>query len=1246
MRDYYLFLKNSVYTNYFDMSKYFIEYNNYIVKTKNTLDRKLYNKVDDILKNNNYLLDIDKLFDELKPLNLSYNKINEIENITKDITIRKINIEIKKIIGIYKEFKKIDNAIYLMKEKKDYSLNKYYGINETTKDYILYYIYSKITSYNSRIMLKSYNIILQLYDKTVESVRENNIKYMGDSNTLAYNLFFTLRFKDYDKLYTLRKEESDLRDYQLFNISSKETKNFYRKLLTNKINSSSYLKHHKIEDLYKGASTKLYISNTNYKFKTLIIFNNIKTYETIDKIINDYKDYDRKFLFYIKTDKIKESYYINMASDTKGFIESYDKNILYKENVKYIIVLNNDKFNINSIYKLINILEHPNNHPYKDKNKYSGIIELKFKYNKVYSYIYNFVFADKNFKDIDHTKLPYKTYKLKDNLFETKESFNSIVLSGNKFNMIYYNGLYLYSNNKLMVSNYKLIFNIDNEYIDSSRFLTYIDSNIIYMNYKNINIRISVINGNLVTEVSGTKTFYIYFDTDYDKVNFENNKINFSFNNTNYYIYGEKIEKLYNNKYNVYDKDKFDIIDDNYSDIEKCICCKVKTNNKAFLILSCKQNEMVKENDFINISSSSIYSNNDYNKLIYLTFNPVYDNYKSSLILYNTLNPNQLNKYGLSIDDKYLIIENFKNNILKDVFNFYKYLKERNINIKLVFIYEKEKDKNNIDKFMYLYLKDKETDLIKLIDKNSINNKELTLIYLGSIYNIKDTISEFISHLKNENNNISHIKSFKIDEKLELSNKLGGFKDKELVIKNYDRVLPINKLISNNMISYTSPLYSYTTYKGMYITNKSNLYKDSSESIVISGKSLVYDSFTVKDGITKRHFKRENTEVYVTETLSIIDDVKMFKVEIKSSGNNTVSIGLHLDVNNLYDRYHYSEFNKEDNLVKIKNSNNLFLTCTKNIISYENDTALTNVRLKDNEFKTVTFTLGVAENEKDIWFLKEKYGNETTIDTSIKILENNLKNTYHRLNIYTNSNKLNLIFNKILPYNIYINDISDYELSLVCNIFKDCALNRIKEYKLSLEYINLIYKYIYYFEDFTLINNDIYKKLEKILLSETNYNFIYEESINSFIGLTKMLYKRKSTKRYEDLRNNVKKDKTYIYKLINSKDETFLRLFKKDIIMSYKGDNYVINNSPIYYYATLKYLGIVISNDKLMIENPLLKRKYSFNYKYNNSNYFVTVKFGKKKSITLDGNEIKTKYIKLKNDLKKHEAVIEIVKED
>ena len=111
MRDYYLFLKNSVYTNYFDMSKYFIEYNNYIVKTKNTLDRKLYNKVDDILKNNNYLLDIDKLFDELKPLNLSYNKINEIENITKDITIRKINIEIKKIIGIYKEFKKIDNAI-------------------------------------------------------------------------------------------------------------------------------------------------------------------------------------------------------------------------------------------------------------------------------------------------------------------------------------------------------------------------------------------------------------------------------------------------------------------------------------------------------------------------------------------------------------------------------------------------------------------------------------------------------------------------------------------------------------------------------------------------------------------------------------------------------------------------------------------------------------------------------------------------------------------------------------------------------------------------------------------------------------------------------------------------------------------------------------------------------------------------------------------------------------------------------
>jgi len=89
MNNYYLYLKNSIYSDFFDITKMYVTNNSYIKKYKCTLNYKLYKALKNYLINNNYLINIDTLFDTLKPLKLSYKSINEVEE-----TIRNIDISI------------------------------------------------------------------------------------------------------------------------------------------------------------------------------------------------------------------------------------------------------------------------------------------------------------------------------------------------------------------------------------------------------------------------------------------------------------------------------------------------------------------------------------------------------------------------------------------------------------------------------------------------------------------------------------------------------------------------------------------------------------------------------------------------------------------------------------------------------------------------------------------------------------------------------------------------------------------------------------------------------------------------------------------------------------------------------------------------------------------------------------------------------------------------------------------------
>ena len=1242
MSNNYLVLKNSIYSNYYDITKYYVIYNNYLKKYKTTHNIRLYFTLKKYLENNDYNINTDTLFNKLKQLKLSYKEINSIPNTIKKITVDKIEKDINDILLIYSEFKKIDSAIYTLNNKGEVSINEYYDLSENTPSNILYYMYKKIYEYKNDKLLKAFTNIIDLYDKNIEIIEKESLEFASKISTKASSYFNTLKYNNYDRLYDLRHEEAYLKEYNLFNISSDESKNFYRYKLMKKIFSISYIEHNKLENLYKKGSVNLSINKKNYNFKTLIIFNNIETFDEIDEIFDKYKNENKNFLFYVKVMHDKKNYYTNMATDSNNFIEDDNLETLIKEKIKYIVVSNSKDIKISSIYKLINILEHPNNIPYKTKNGYTGIISIKFKYHKVYSYIYNFTFYNKYLKNTKLEKIKKVKYKLDD----SKENYinnmtTNIMLSSKNINMLYYNKLYLFYKSKELLNDYKFIFKKDDKYIDDKSFDITIKNNIIYKTYQdektNINIKTTLINDSLITTVEGASEFYVFFNTEYNTVSKKNKKIIFN-KETDFYTYTDAIiDDYYFNKLNVYNKKGLSINNNKYSDLVKCICYKVKCLGKANIITGLKDSILVTKNDFLNISNKEIENNTLYNKLIYYIYNPIYSNYKSSLISYNILDPNNLKKFNLDINDKYIIIDKIEEKLMEDITKFYKYIELKKINLKIVFIYNSV-SREILDKYTYLYL-NKSKKIIKL-DKENINNKELILLYLGSIYNISKDLDEFINNLKDNEKRYKSIESFEINEKLNIKNNYGGFDSNgNLIFKDY-KTLPSNKLISNDLESVTTPYYSYTTFNKKELTKKCTLYMESSEYIMINNRPLSYNSFIIKEGETIRKFKRENTEVNVTETLSVTDNIKIFKIDIKSKQNANIKLGLHLNIGNLFDRYHYTEFDKDKNIVKITNDLNIFLTCTKNIISFDDNTAICEVKLKKDETVTLAFSLGVSQLE-DMWFQKEKYSNISTIDTSIKILENNINNNYNKLKIKLKNDRINTLFNLIIPYNLYINKPNNYELSLICNIFKEISLEEIKKYNIDSLYVNLIYKYIYYFQDFSLINNDLYDKLKKTIMIQNKHNFIYNESIDNFINLSKILNKKIDVNKYNKL-----KDKDIIvqnlYKFISSDNASFIKLFNKDqIINNY--DNYIIDDSAIYYYAIERYLGIDIKGDKLEVK-PLIKEDFSFTYKYSNSLYKINVKFGKKNKITYDEEIINTKYIRFKNDLKTHDINIEIKK--
>ena len=1121
MNNYYAYLKNSKHLDFFNISNLYLS--NYSLMCNNSLvNFKLYKILNNYLENNNYLINIDSLFIYLKDYKLNYKSINQIPTTINYIITRKINSLIKDTINIYKEFDLIDNAIDSLNINKEYSINKYYSINENTSYIYLYYLKKRIIFYKNDKLLKTFNIIIDLYDNNINNINNSFNDYLNKYNTLANNLYYSLNFNNYDKLYYLVSLEEVLRDNSLFINLSNSTRNLYRYKLSI-LNKIPFMNINKIDinKLFKKSSTLLSLNNKHYDFNILIVINNkVNTFRDIDNIFNKINDnYNSNIYYFIKTTKKINNYYINKSSDFRNYITKYNISIIKSNNIKYVIELNENFIDKDYIYNLLNILEHPNNLAYINNNKIRGIYNIKFKYNNKYSYIFNYALCYSYFKKVNPNNIKHKYYKIKKNNYLIKDNnndyFKNSIITNNKLSFLSYRYNTLINDNEILFNDLKYSFKYNNLVKDN--FKVFYSDNILYSKYydKNIDIEIktTIINDSLISSIIVSNKLNKDLDISF------NNKIH-----SNYINYKEE-----DNYINVNDKLFISLINSNINNINydsvfnKYISYNtnihVKHNNiyKFYNIISLNK-ESYSSIDTLFIKSKNNSNNNySFNKLLELIINPINDYDKNSLLLYNSLDKKYLNKFNISLDNPYLLFDNYEECLIDEAFKFYNYSINNNYKVNLVFIYKDVNELKLINK--YLYLNNISKDVITIIDRNTINNKELILLYLMSIYNISSSsLNDFINSLNYNNYKIDSIKSLPFNKNITYQKDNLIFSDNSLYFTDnnyYD-----NLLISNNMKSITSTNSSYTLYNDKLITSK-DLY---SEEILINNKRLIYNSFNINLGSTKRLFNSPNLDIEIEEALSELNNVKIFKVKIISKISQKCDVSFHIKPYMKDNRFLYSNFDKSNNLVTFKNDLDFFITSSSLIKSFDKDNNIINIScdLKENKEFITSFVLGISTGD-DIWFLKEKYSNISTVLTSLKIFNNTTYFNLHKIDINTNNNSINNFVNFILPYNIYINDnIDKYQLSLVTNIFKDLALSEIKKYNIDVSYISLLYKYIYYYDDLSLINNELYEKLSSILFMEEDYDFKYYNAILDFISLSKIYDKNINTNKFKKLLDNYK----------------------------------------------------------------------------------------------------------------------------
>lgn len=636
---------------------------------------------------------------------------------------------------------------------------------------------------------------------------------------------------------------------------------------------------------------------------------------------------------------------------------------------------------------------------------------------------------------------------------------------------------------------------------------------------------------------------------------------------------------------------------------------------------------------------------------------------RKKLLSYNNLNKDHLKKFNIPLEIPIIILDlenNSNQKLIKETISLFKYCKLNNFPLNLIIL--NNTDSKYLEELLYHLHKETNTlentpDNIFILNEKELTNEEIILLYTLSYLTINASNSPSLEdYLKKLEKTLQPIKEVTYKEKKSLPVKLeklenitssGYFDDEKKEFYHNNRIS--NEIITNTISSPSSVKTITNNYGESYTYLDSNIKLSSLEEIIINNTKLQFNIVKYGLGYTTYYAKTKKLEITLTEFISYFEKIKFIHLNIKNISEDNVNISIKYSITPLLledfpnsNRYILTNYDSENNLITIENKlnnyflkNTCFITCTEKIknIDLDNPSKKTieiNKSILKNSEKELSFTLGISDLTH-LTFLKEKYSNTSTINTSLAISKNYFKTILNTIKISTNNKTFDNIINNYLLYKTITEKIfqSTYKTRLKnsFNIISPLPEST-KETILISATNNLNTKDIFYLiyttyiyikktEENNILNELITEKdtLYDILQNKVNTitinnldKFLYYKTIELFIEISKIYNKNINTSEYKEkltslkteiLNENTKNIISKTYKILLDITDN-----KEELICNKKLRKSFKDHEILYPYLLLKLQKYNLLFDYYQKENILNNKEFN---KYSSNLYQIAI---------------------------------------
>lgn len=469
----------------------------------------------------------------------------------------------------------------------------------------------------------------------------------------------------------------------------------------------------------------------------------------------------------------------------------------------------------------------------------------------------------------------------------------------------------------------------------------------------------------------------------------------------------------------------------------------------------------------INIKSMNLTKTNitNFHKILSYLYQEKYisiTNRRTQILKQNSIGQDGLWKFGISgklpiITIKILDIKDM--NFIYEILKLFEYYKNKSVYIDVIIINGENTESQiiinkNIEEELYriytmnsFYNTPGKVTIIneqnlKKEDKNLLKTMSKLFFIIENHINLKDYLKQIENSLQIIDYN-EYIKEDNIampaQEKLTFDNYFGGFKNngKEYVIYNKNTPMPWSNIIANknfgtivtnNGCGYT---YAYNSKKFKVTSPTSEtLIAEKSEGFIFDGKLFEPEKCTHSFGYSILESETTTLSHNVTEFVSLNDNIKLYLLKVKNKAEKQEEVQIEFfikpvlgDLEDFTISNILTEYIEKNNYLKLKNvcslnyaENDIFISASETIKIIDLNKLLEkkigfNVSLAAKEEKTIVFTLGCSQGDKNIVKLLNKYMAIENTEDELEKVKNYWNNLLKKVQVSTPDESFNYMIN-------------------------------------------------------------------------------------------------------------------------------------------------------------------------------------------------------------------------------------------